>query len=280
MAAPPPVRVLGAPRASFDDAFHKFLQWGWPASIAAIALGYLGLNVLFAAAYFLTGGIANARPGSFADAFYFSVQTMGTIGYGAMSPASDLANLLVVAESVTGLLVTSIAAGLVFAKFARTPTRVAFGTRVAVAEHDGVATLMVRVGNRRQNRILDARFGVTLVRTEVIAGAPFYRMYDLTLVRSGTSALTGAYLVMHRIVPESPLWGYTPEALRRDEVELHVTVAGFDDTTLQPVHAVQAYDDTEIVFDHRFADMMHIEPDGTIVADLRRFDALVPVGRG
>jgi inward rectifier potassium channel len=105
-------------------------------------------------------------------------------------------------------------------------------------------------------------------------------MYELTLVRSGTSALTGAYLVMHRIVPESPLWGYTPEALRRDEVELHVTVAGFDDTTLQPVHAVQAYDDTEIVFDHRFADMMHIEPDGTIVADLRRFDALVPVGRG
>lgn len=280
MASQPRVRVLGAPGPSFDDAFHKFLQWGWPASIASIALGYLSLNLGFALAYFLAGGIANARPGSFADAFYFSIQTMGTIGYGAMSPASDLANMLVVAESVTGLLVTSIAAGLVFAKFARTPTRVAFVSRVAIAENDGVPTLMIRVGNQRQNRILDVHFRVTFVRTEVVAGAPFYRMYDLALVREGTSALTGAYLVMHKIVPESPLWGQTPETLARDEVELHVTVSGFDDTTLQPVHALQGYDDTEIVFDHRPADMIHLEPDGTIVADLRQFDQQVPVAKG
>src|SRR5262245_4832315 len=103
------VRVVGATRGPLRDLYHAFLRASWPLALGAIVAGYLSLNALFALAYLNVGGVAHARPGSFADAFYFSVQTMGTIGYGAMFPETPAANMLVVAESVTGLVVTALA---------------------------------------------------------------------------------------------------------------------------------------------------------------------------
>src|SRR5262249_19803344 len=146
--------------------YHAFLVASWPAALSGIVVFYLGLNACFAIAYVLSGGIAEARPGSFADAFYFSIQTMGTIGYGTMHPASTAANLLVALESVTGLIVTALATGLVFAKFARSTARIAFARQAVIAPMDGIPTLMVRVGNQRGNHIIDAHVRIALIRTE------------------------------------------------------------------------------------------------------------------
>lgn len=276
MAEIPRPRVIGERRRpGFDDLFHRFLRWSWPGSLGAIAAAWLLLNVGFALAYFLVGGVANARPGSFADAFYFSVQTMGTIGYGAMAPASDAANLLVVLESVTSLVVTAVASGLVFAKFARTPTRVQFMKRAVLSRSGAVPSVRIRVGNARDNLILDARFRLTMVRTETHGGAPFYKMYDLPLTRDGTAALSRSYVVIHEIGPASPLAGYDAESLARDEVGLTLAVSGYDDTTLQPVHALANYEGDEILFDHRPADMISFEADGTVLLDMSRFDEVV-----
>ncbi|HLK36591.1 MAG TPA: ion channel, partial [Polyangiaceae bacterium] len=179
MAAPPSPTpgfiILGAPKTRLRDVYHLFLRVRWSVAIGAIVVGYLALNALFALAFLWTGGVANARTGSFYDAFCFSVQTMGTVGYGAMYPASPAANAVVIAESVASLIVTAVATGLVFAKFSRSTARVVFSNRAVIGPMDGVPTLMLRVGNERSNQILEATLRLSMVRTEhTKEGVTFY----------------------------------------------------------------------------------------------------------
>ena len=280
MAAPkasdPDVRVVGAAPPTFRDAYHAFLRMPWSLALALIAAAYLALNAAFAAAYLLAGGIAGARPGSFFDAFAFSVQTMGTIGYGAMYPSSTVANTIVIVESVSGLVVTALATGLVFAKFARITARVVFSRHAVITAMEGRPTLMLRVGNERANHILEAQLRVTLVRREVTReGQLFYRMYELPLVRDRSSALSRSWSVMHVIEEESPLFGMDAASMAATESELLVTLVGMDDTSLQPVHARKTYADADVVWNARHVDILHEEA-GTLVVDLRRFHDLEP----
>ena len=272
-----PVRVIGAKRPPLGDLYHAFLRASWPAALGAIVAGYLGLNACFALAYRLLGGVRGAQPGSFADAFYFSVQTMGTIGYGAMFPATRAANVLVVMESVCGLIVTAVATGLVFSKFSLTTSRLVFAERAVIGIMDGVPTLMLRLGNERSNRIIEALVRVSMVRTErTREGMVFYRMYDLLLTRERSPAMSRSWTALHPITAASPLHGQTPASLAADEVELFVTVVGIDDTSLQSVHARYRYTDDYIVWGARHADVLSEDPDGTLVLDLHKFHELTP----
>ncbi|HKA86387.1 MAG TPA: ion channel [Haliangiales bacterium] len=271
------VRVVGARREHFRDLYHAALRQPLWALILRIVFLFLALNVVFAAVYVECGGIANARPGSLADAFFFSVQTMGTIGYGAMYPVSGLANTLVVMEAVIGLLVTAVATGLVFAKFSQPLGRIAFTRNAVITLMDGVPTLMFRLGNERGNIIAEAQVRVVLIRTTVsVEGMKLYRMADLPLVRDRSPALQRSWTVLHVLGPGSPLEGATPESIARDEVELMVTVSGTDDTSLQPVHARRQYEARDIVWGARYADVLSELPDGNLVLDVRRFHDLEP----
>jgi inward rectifier potassium channel len=271
------VTVIGASPALWGDLYHAFLRAGWPVALMCIVATYLAMNACFALAYTWVGGVQNARPGSFLDAFYFSVQTMGTIGYGAMYPASQAANALVVMESVTGLVVTAVSTGLIFAKFSLTTSRIVFAERAAIAPMDGVPTLMIRLGNERSNRIIEATVRLSMVRTErTKEGMTFYRMTDLALTRERSPALSRSWTAMHAITPASPLYGKTPAALKAEELELFVTVAGVDDTSLQPVHARHKYTDEAIAWGARHADVLSETEAGELVLDLRRFHELTP----
>lgn len=271
------IRIIGAQHLYFRDAYHAFLRVTWRTALAGIVVFYLGLNALFALAYMLSDGIANAARGSFVDAYYFSVQTMGTIGYGAMYPTGTAANVLVILESVSGLLITAVVTGLVFAKFSHPTARLVFCHSAVISPMDGVPTLMFRVGNERSNQIIDAHIRVVLMRTEVTKeGTTFYRMYDLALTRDRAPALSRSLMVMHPITEKSPLHGQTPEMLRAAEVELHVSVMGLDDTSLQPVHAQCIYSDEGIVWGARLADVLSEETNGDVVLDLHKFHETVP----
>jgi inward rectifier potassium channel len=246
-------------------------------AIGVIVAAYLLLNVLFAIAFYFAGGVANARPGSFADVFFFSVQTMGTIGYGAMTPVTSTANIIVVAESVTGLLVTAVSTGMLFAKFSQSVARIAFTQQAVISPMDGVPTLMFRLGNERSNKIMEAQLRVVMMRTETTKeGHSYYRMYDLELARDRSPALSRSWTVLHPITSGSPLYGYTPASVKAEEVEIRVTLSGIDDTSLQPVHAQQIYRDTDIIFGARHADILSEEAGGRLVIDLRRFQEIVP----
>ncbi|MGD0526455.1 MAG: ion channel [Polyangiaceae bacterium] len=271
------VVVVGAPRQHLRDVYYLFLRISWWWAVGWIVALYLALNAAFAGAYLAVGGVVNVRPRSFWDAFCFSVQTMGTIGYGSMYPTSVAANVIMVTESVVSLLVTALATGLVFAKFSRSTTRVVFSRDAVIGPMDGVPTLMIRTGNERGNAILEATIRVALMRTERLKeGTVFYRMIDLKLTRDRSPAMQRSWTVLHPIDATSPLYGMTPESAAKDEVELHVNLVGTDDTSLQPVHARRTYFDREILWGARHADVLSEDAQGRIVLDVRQFHHVTP----
>src|SRR5262249_33941833 len=147
-------------------------------------------------------------------------------------------NFLVVAESVTGLVVTALATGLVFVRFSQTRARLVFSSRLTIGAVDGVSTVMARVGNERRGNIVDTRFRLTFTRTTTtVEGMTIYRLEELPLVRSRAPALSRSWTVMHRIVEGSPLYGYDAQRLAEVDGELQLEVVGIDDTSLQAVHA-------------------------------------------
>jgi len=270
------IRVLGDRRKLLRDFYHALLRGPWWVTIAAISGVFLAANAVFALGYVVTGGVAHAAPGSFRDAFFFSVQTMGTIGYGALYPESPLANTLVVAEGITSLTLTALATGLIFAKFSRSTARVAFTHEAAIAPRDGVPTLMFRLGNQRGNQIVDAQIRAVLTRTERTAeGVSFYRMIDLPLSRGHALSLSRSWSVMHPIDAASPLAGRTPESFAAEETEIAIMVVGLDDITMQPVHASYRYFSRDVLWGARHADILSESPDGNLVLDLGKFHDVV-----
>ena len=259
------------------DAYHALLRMSWWRVVALIALVFLLLNAIFALLYMAVGGVANARPGSFLDAFYFSVQTMGTIGYGSMFPASTGANNIVVVESIVGLLITALATGLVFVRFSLTRARMVFGRYAAIGPMDGVPTLMIRLGNDRSSQIYDARMRLMLMTTTRSSeGEVSYRTADLALVRDRLPALARSWTILHRLDERSPLHRQSPESLARADAELLVAVSGIDDTSLQLVHARWTYEHTRIIWGARLADILSETPEGDVLVDLTRFHEVVP----
>jgi inward rectifier potassium channel len=221
--------------------------------------------------------VTNARPQSFFDAFCFSVETMGTIGYGAMYPSSVAANTIMIVESVTSLIVTAVATGLVFAKFSRSTSRVAFSKHAVIGPIDGVPTLTLRVGNERGNTIVEGTVRLSIVRTEhTKEGVLFYRLYDLRLSRERSAMISRSWTVFHPIDRESPLYGASPESMAQDEVELVVTLIGLDDTSMQPVHARKRYVHGDILWGARHADILTEREDGALIIDVRRFHEVMP----
>jgi inward rectifier potassium channel len=269
--------VVGDERAILRDAYHIFLRMPWWGSLLLIASGFFVANVGFAVVYLFVGGIGGARDGSFIDALSFSVQTMSTIGYGVMHPASGPATAVMIVESLFSIIVTALATGLVFAKFSRPTTRVAFSKSAVVTKHEGQPTLMFRVGNRRSNVIVEATVHVVAFMTKVTAeGETFYRGYDLKLVRDRQVGMTRGWTIMHVIDDTSPLAGLDAESAAKAELDLYIALTGIDDTTKQSIHTIHYYPVNLVQFGHRLVDTLGVLADGSFLVDLRNFDRTVP----
>ena len=280
MARPPidpNVVLVGESPRGFADLYHQFLELRFGAALGVILLGLFGINTVFALGYLVFGGVANAEPGSFLDAFSFSMQTLATIGYGAMYPQGTAAKILSDIEAVCGLMATALATGLVFTKFTQTRPALRFTSKIVVSHHQGTPALVFRVGNDRGNLIVDATVRLVLMRTELAPdGSPVYKRTDLALVRDRSILFTRSWTLFHLLTPDSPLHGLTRERVLAEEIEISASLVGVDDTSLQTVHARKTWTEEDILFDHRLADILRPLPDGRIEADARRFDQVVP----
>jgi inward rectifier potassium channel len=274
------VRALGQERTLFDDLYHHFLSRSWAYFFSVVGVIYVLTNALFASVYsVLPGSIANARSGSFEDAFFFSVQTMATIGYGGMAPATRTANLLVTVEAIVAMLGTALVTGITFAKFARPTARVLFAEKIAVTPRDGVPHLMFRMANWRHNQILEAGVRAQILISErTREGEVMRRAIDLPLVRDRTSFFWLTFVAMHRIDEKSPFFEEGAiERLRGQSAQIFLSVTGHDETLAQTVHARQLYELDSIVRNARFADVISTEKDGTRVIDYTLFHEIVPL---
>jgi inward rectifier potassium channel len=246
----------------------------------ALTVGlYLVSNLFFAVAYLVGGdNIANATPGSLVDTFFFSVQTMATIGYGALYPKTVYANVLVTIEALTGLLGVAMITGLMFARFSRPSARVLFSKVAVIAPHNGVPMLIFRAANRRSNQIVEARMWVTLARDEVTEeGEHIRRIYDLRLIRNHTPLFFLTWTAFHPIDENSPLYGETAESLREAETIIFVILTGIDETVTQTVHARHTFSMDEIHWNKRFVDVFCRAPDGRRAINYSYFHDIEPL---
>lgn len=265
------------PSAPLHDLYHLLLSARWPSLIGCYALAFFAVNALFALLYWLpSGSVVNAA--TFLDHFFFSVQTMCTIGYGVMAPTGLYANVLATVEAFAGVVTFSIATGIAFAKFSRPTARVLF-SRVAVNRTwRGEPSLQFRMANLRGNRIIEAHLNVTLARNEVVDGESMRRFYDLDLVRANATFFALSWTAIHRIDAQSPLYGRTREELERDESEIVISLLGIDEQFAQTVHARHSYVAGELVWNARFADVLVRDQYGRRGIDYSRFHDVIPLG--
>jgi len=264
--------LVGFRRATFSDLYYFLIAARWRVVLAIYTSAYLLLNAIFGAVYTWTGGIANARPGSFSDAFFFSAETLGTIGYGVLAPQSRAAHLVATLENMIGLLALATFTGLTFAKFSRPKARVIFSEVAVIAPRDGLLTLSFRVANERVNHVVEATLRVTLVRFGVTAeGDRFRRMMDLPLTRNQSPAFVLTWTALHPIDETSPLKGVTPESFAEGHMEVLVTFTGWDETLAQTIFARTSYVASELRWNHRFRDVIRISDDGRREIDYARF---------
>ena len=246
---------LGGSRLTQHDAFHNIMALSWPQFFGGAVAVYLLVNLLFASLYFAgPHAVNNAR--GFADDFFFSVETLATVGYGAMSPGTLYGHCVATVEIITGLLTMAVITSLVFARFSRPTARMLFSRAVVITPYDGVPTLMLRVANQRSSYILEAAATVMLLRDEdTPEGHGLTRFFDLRLQRDRTPMFALSWLIMHRIDETSPLYGVTAEDIIRGDMRLMVTISGTDEVFAATVTARQSYSAEDIIFGRRFADI-------------------------
>lgn len=270
-------RIVGRRGAGWRDFYAWTLCAPWSVVLGLFVGAYVLVNLLFAVIYLLAGDvIVGARPGSFADAFHFSVQTFSTVGYGKMVP-QGIGDVLVMIESAVGVLSVAIATGLMFTKFSRPTAGVAWSRPAVIATVDGVPTLMFRLANTRGNQIVEASVRCVALKDEVSAeGGRLRGLHDLRLRRDSTPLFAMSWLVMHRIDADSPLHGMSLEAMREGDVRVVVSFTGIDSVLSQQVHDHHTYFAEDLVVGQRFRDILSREPDGTTRVDLTSLDALEP----
>ncbi len=269
------IEIVGASRRVGRDVYHFFLRAPWWVDLGVLSTIFVLVNLLFAVAYHLTDGIDGAH--SFIDYFFFSVETIGTIGYGELHPITHAAHAIVTVEALTQIFLIAVTTGLVFAKFSVPRARVQFSQHPTIGPYDGVPTLQFRIGNERESRLLEAVIRVVVFRTEkTVEGVTIYRMHDVKLERDRSPALSRSWTVLHKIDRTSLLFGATPESMAKDEIEFVLTLSGTDELSVQKLHAQKRYESKEVRWGARHADMLSERPDGRLRLDMSRFHELVP----
>lgn len=261
------------------DLYHFLRTASWTKLFVFMAALWVGVNLIFAVVLYVgDAGILNARSGSFADRFWFSVQTMATIGYGYMVPVDDFAHVMVTIESFVGIVITAMATGLFFSKFSTPVAKVLFSNVAVIVEHEGKRTLMIRMANARATAIVEATAHLTLTRDELLGnGQRFRRVHDLVLRRTTSPVFALSWTIFHVIDERSPLWGTTPERERDALTSVLVTFTGIDDSLAQPVHTRHSYSADDLRYDQEFVDILVEDPDGHRYMDYKCFHATRPV---
>jgi inward rectifier potassium channel len=271
---------IGARRFDVRDPYHFAVSLSWP----TFTLGFLGLwltiNLIFATLYVLDPhGIVNARPGAFGDAFFFSIETLATVGYGVMAPASTYAHFVSAAEIVTGTAFTAIVTGLLFVRFSRPQARILFADEAVITRHNGQPTLMIRFVNARLTPMTG-----TSVRLFALAGETteegyfFRRIHDMHLEQSHLPLFIMPWTVMHRIEAGSPLYGLDEATLPSADIRLFLTIEARDRVLAAEVQDMKDYDAGHIRYGMRYADAITLGDGGSATADLSRISLLEPDG--
>ncbi|GAL97314.1 ATP-sensitive potassium channel protein [Acetobacter tropicalis] len=266
------VRV-GLRDSVWTDLYHHALTASWAAFTYTAVISYFLINLFFAVLYwFAPEQVTGDGQHTLLSLFFFSVQTLSTVGYGGMAPVGLYADTVVSFEVLVGMMINALATGVVFARFARPRARIMFSNTAVISNENGVPALCIRIANLRISVILSVDVEIALSRLVVSENGHLVRRFDqLLLVQSHVPVLRFAFVMAHVIGPESPLHGKTVAELEHEEAEIVVTVTGTDEALGQTVFARTAYRFDRVRHNHRFVDIVASRPDGRIAVDYTRF---------
>ncbi|MCU0565111.1 MAG: ion channel [Oculatellaceae cyanobacterium Prado106] len=273
------VADLGAWYVYWRDPYHLMLTVPWWGFVGIVSGAYVLINVIFAILFLLGGdAIIGAKPGDFWDAFFFSVQTLASIGYGVMSPKTFYAHTIVMVESIVSLLAIAVVTGLAFARFSKPTARIIFSEVAVVERYNGLDTLTFRAANGRHNQIVEAQVMMTLLRDEKTQEGHFMRrFYEMKLARHRSPSFILTWSIMHPIDEDSPLYGETPESLAKSRAQIVISLTGLDETVAYTIHSRHVYSAQEVRWDHRFMDIIHKSPNGDRYLDYTHFHHTLPL---
>lgn len=277
------VERRGLPFLRSLNVYHWMLTMSWTKFNAIVVASYVFINLVFAGGYTLCGpdalhgSAAHTSPERFLEAFFFSVQTLATIGYGTMSPHGLAANLLVTVEALFGLLSFALATGLLFSRFSRPSAKIIFSKNAVIAKYKGITAFMFRIANERTNELIEVNATVVLTRNEIVDGNSVKKFRALSLERPSVVFLPLHWVIVHPIDETSPLFGVTKENLEASDGEFLILLTAVDETFSQTVHARSSYKHHEVVWGSKFADIFMPSEDGEIRIDLRKIHEIEKV---
>src|ERR1700757_2709319 len=265
---------LNAKKFDWRDTYHFVLTLSWPGFAGVVFCIYLLINLVFAALYMLNAhAIAEMRPGSFFDAFFFSVETLATVGYGHMYPVSFYGHLIAMLEIIAGMFGLAVITGLIFVRFSRPTARIHFSKVAVIAPFDGVPNLMIRVANLRHQAMVEPQFRMVLLRSIITAeGEEVRRFRSLKLEFDHLIAFPTVLTVRHRLDEESPLFGMTPEDFQQQDVRIITSIVGIDTVIVAPVQSFGDYNYDQIEWNRRFVEIYDQNAEGDWTVDYGRID--------
>ncbi len=269
---------LNTARWEGRDMYHSLLNLSWLEFILFLIGAYALVNTLFALLYLLGNGcIADMPPGSFASAFFFSVETLATVGYGHMYPATMYGHLVTTAEIMVGMFGLAVMTGLIFVRFSRPRALFVFSRSLVLSNFDGQPALMLRIANLRHQAMVEAEFRLMLMRNEwVKEGDTMRRFHDLKMQMPRLTLFPAALTLRHIIDEQSPLHGVTPETLESGDCRFVASIVCVDTVIPAPVQSQQDYSWKEVRFGERFSEIWQEDENGLFTVDYGRLHDTEP----
>jgi inward rectifier potassium channel len=265
---------INAKKFDWRDTYHFILTLTWPGFAGLIFVIYLLINLVFAALFMLDAhAVAEMPPGSFLHAFFFSVETLATVGYGHMYPDSVYGHLISMFEIMVGMFGLAVITGLIFVRFSRPTARIHFSKVAVIAPFDGVPNLMIRVANLRHQAMVEPVFRMILLRSIITAeGDDVRRFRSLTLDFDHLITFPAVLTVRHRIDEESPLFGMTPEDFQQQDIRIVASIVGVETVIVAPVQGFVDYNYDQIQWNRRFVEIYAQNEQGDWMVDYGRID--------
>ncbi len=270
----------GMPFRKRFSLFHDMLNLPLWKFITVIFLFYISINIIFTAVYFLLGSsqFDGLVPGSewklFRQLFYFSTQTLTTVGYGHVSPVGDGVNTVAAIEALTGFLSLAIATGLIYGRFSKPKSYLLFSDNALISPYkNGIALMFRFAGFKDMHALTDLEVRVNTGLLLVENGKPDYKYFTLDLERTKVESMAMSWTVVHPIDEKSPFYGFTEEDMKNADTEIYVSLRGFDDVFSNYVQQRTSYVYNEILFNRKFIPMFRESDDGkTTILELHKLN--------
>lgn len=270
----PMFKTIGLQKDVFSDLHHHFIRKSWLNFTILVFWAFILINIIFAFIYNFIGGIEHAE--SIYDHFFFSIQTLGTIGYGFMYPSTKIANFLVSLESFFGMLFTAFLTGLVYSKFSLPRSKVSYTEKAVVSFENEHLCVKFRMANKRDSQILDATLKVSLIKTVGQKdGSEVRKIFDMKLLREAIPTFVLTFTATHIIDEYSPFYGETHQSLVEKEAMIAIMLTGIDEITSQTIHSKNYYIFDDIMWNSDFKNVMFKDEFGQTYFDYRNFNELI-----